>query len=128
MATSLQKDQILAAMTAEQRLAYNQLPPLLQEGYMKHLTQHHCDGCTCGCKSPATQRVGATGEALEASKAVLLAAQGAVKAAEEAVAAAAEADFCGKAVLLAAQGAVKAAEEAVAAAAEADYFSCIGRL
>ena len=51
-----------------------------------------------------------------------------MKAAEEAVAAAAEADFCGKAVLLAAQGAVKAAEEAVAAAAETHYFSCIGRL
>jgi hypothetical protein len=59
---------------------------------------------------------------------VLLAAQGAVKAAEEAVAASAEADFRGKVVLLAAQGAVKAAEEAVAAAAEADYFSSIGRL
>ena len=51
-----------------------------------------------------------------------------MKAAEEAVAAAAEADFRGKAVLLAAQGAVKAAEEAVLAAAEADYFSSIGRL
>ena len=90
MATSVQKDQIFAAMTAEQRLAYNQLPPLLQEGFMRHLTQHHGDGCTCGCKSPA---MGAPGEALEASKAVLLAAQGAVKAAEESVLAAAEVDY-----------------------------------
>ena len=93
-------------------------------GYTTATTLNRGDAAMRG----ATRRVGATGEALEASKAVLLAAQGAVKAAEEAVAAAAEADFRGKAVLLAAQGAVKAAEEAVLAAAEADYFSSIGRL
>jgi len=89
-----------------------------------------CDCFSCWDSGPAAGEpaMGAPGEALEASKAVLLAAQGVVKAAEEAVAAAAEADFRGKAVLLAAQGAVKAAEEAVLAAAEVAYFSSIGRL
>ena len=93
-------------------------------GYTTATTLNRGDAAMRG----ATRRVGATGEALEASKAVLLAAVDAVKVAEGAVAAAAEADFRGKAVLLAAQGAVKATEEAVAATEEAEYFICIGRL
>jgi hypothetical protein len=87
-----------------------------------------CSGCCVGCGTVECRCWCRSCSPLEASKALLLAAQGAVKAAEEAVAAAAEADFRGKAVLLAAQGAVKATEEAVAAAAEAEYFICIGRL
>ena len=75
-----------------------------------------------------TGRVGATEEALEASKAVLLAAQGAVMEAEKAVAAAAEAHIRAKCVLLAAQGAEKEADKGVLAAAEVHSFWLIGRL
>ena len=52
MATEQQKAQIYAAMTEEQRTCYDDLPAVLQASRMKCLTQHHGEGCTCGCQSP----------------------------------------------------------------------------
>ena len=53
MASFVMKDQIYAAMTADQKSMFNAMPPALQDSYMAHIAQRHPPDCTCGCKSPA---------------------------------------------------------------------------
>ena len=70
MASQQQKSQIYAALTAEQRMYYDALPPILQAGMMAGIVQHHPEDCTCGCKSPA-MAAGAPAKAARTDKSTM---------------------------------------------------------